>query len=125
MAGGQSSVQAPSAFNPIAIEVAQQQAQLKVHGTTRGGVQAIAVSPAVDGISVQQLRAATHEGPRQLLSPAAQGPPRGAVQLVGAWTAGHMAKAIACKLAAAEAVLGPHLEVEPGPACRMGGREER
>ena len=107
------------------IKVAQQQAQLKVHGAPGGGVQAIAISPTVDGISVQQLRPATHEGPRQLLSPAAQGSPRGAVQLVGAWTAGHMAKALACKLAAAEAVLGPHLEMEPGPACRIGGREER
>lgn len=34
-----------------------------------------------------------------------------------------MAKAIACKLAAAEAVLGPHLEMEPGPALKAFGGE--
>jgi hypothetical protein len=43
---------------------------------------------------------------------------------MGAWAAGHVAKAIACELAAAKAVLGPHLEMEPGPACRTGWREE-
>lgn len=118
-------MQGPSAFHPVAVEVAQQQAQLKVHGATSGRVQAIAISPTVDGVPMQQLRPTTHEGPRQLLPPAAQGPPRRAVQLVGAWTAGHMAKAVACKLAAAKAILGPHLEMEPGPACRIGGKEER
>lgn len=116
-------MQGPSAFHPVAVEVAQQQAQLKVHGATSGRVQAIAISPTVDGVPMQQLRPTTHEGPRQLLPPAAQGPPRRAVQLVGAWTAGHMAKAVACKLAAAKAILGPHLEMEPGPACRIGGKE--
>lgn len=114
------SLEAPSALHAVAVEVAQQQSQLQAHDATRRCVQAVAVSPAVDGVPVQQLRAATHEGPRQLLPPAAQGPPCGAVQLVGAWTAGHVAKAIACKLTAAEAVLRPHLEMEPGPACRMG-----
>lgn len=71
MAGGQRSTQGPSAFDAITIKVAQQQAQLKVHGATGSSVQAIAVSPTVDGISVQQLRPATHEGPCQLLPPAA------------------------------------------------------
>lgn len=115
--------QSSSAFHTIAIKVAQQQAQVKVHSATSGCVQAIAVSSTVDGIPVQQLRPTTYEGPCQLLPPAAQGPPCGTVKLVGARTAGHVAKAVACKLAAAEAILGPHLEMEPGPACKTGGTE--
>lgn len=116
-------MQGPSALHSIAVKVAQQQANLKVHSATSSCVQAIAVSPTVDSVRMQQLWPTTHKGPRQLLSPAAQGPPSGAFQMVGAWAAGHMAKAIACKLAAAKAVLGPHLEMEPGPACRIEWRE--
>ena len=116
--------QSPSAFHAIAVKVAQQQAQLEVHGASSSCVQAVAVGPTVDGVPMQQLRPTTHKGPCQLLPPAAQGPPRGTVQLVGAGTAGHVAKAVASKLAAAKAILGPHLEMEPGPACKTGGREE-
>lgn len=114
--------QGASAFHAIAVKVAQQQAQVKVHGAPRGCMQAVAVGPTVDGVPVQQLRPTTHEGPCQLLPPAAQGPPGGTVQLVGARTAGHVTKAVTCKLAAAEAILGPHLEMEPGPACKTGER---
>lgn len=114
--------QGASAFHAIAVKVTQQQAQVKVHGATSGCVQAIAVGPTVDGIPMQQLRPTTHEGPCQLLLPAAQGPPGGTVQLVGSRTAGHVTKAVTCKLAAAEAILGPHLEMEPGPACKTGER---
>lgn len=112
-----------SAFHTIAVKVAQQQAQVQVHGATSGCMQAIAVSPTVDGVPMQQLRPTTHEGPCQLLPPASQRPPCGTVQLVGAWTAGHMTKAVASKLAAAEAILGPHLEMKSGPACKTGERD--
>lgn len=98
--------------------MAQQQANTKMHRATCGCVQAIAVSPIVDGVCVQQLWPTTHEGPGQLFPPTAQGPPCGAIQLVGAWATRHVAKAIASKLAAAKAVLGPHLEMESRPTCR-------
>lgn len=114
--------QGASAFHAIAVKMAQQQAQVKVHGAPSGSMQAIAVGPTVDGVPMQQLRPTTHKGPCQLLLPAAQGPPGGTVQLVGSRTAGHMTKAVTCKLAAAEAILGPHLEMEPGPACKTGER---
>lgn len=102
--------------------MAQQQADTKVHCATRGRVQAVAVSPAVDGVCVQQLWPTTNESPCQLLPPTAQGPPCRAVQLVSAWAARHMAKPIASKLAAAKAVLGPHLEMESRPTCKTGGK---
>lgn len=119
---GQLLEQDPSALNAVAVEVTQQQAELEANRATSGCVQTVAVSPTVDGVRMQQLRPTTHKGPGQLLPPAAQRPPCGAVQLVGARAAGHMAKAVACKLAAPEAVLGPHLEMEPGPTCRTGQR---
>lgn len=122
--GGVQWWEAGSALHTVAIKVAQQQAQFKVHGATSSRVQPIAIGPTVDGVTMEQLRPTTHKGPRQLLLPAAQWPPSGAVQLVGTWTAGHMAKAIAFKLAAAKAILGPHLEMEPGPACRTRGRQK-
>lgn len=113
-----------SAFYTIAVKVTQQQAKLKAHSATSRCVQAVSVGPTVDGVCMQQLRTTTHKGPGQLLPPAAQWPPCGTVQLVGARAAGHVAKAIAGKLAAAKAVLGPHLEMEPGPTCRTGQRRK-
>lgn len=53
----------PSTLHSIAIKVAQQQANTKVHCATGGRVQAVAVSPAVDGVCVQQLWPTTHESP--------------------------------------------------------------
>jgi len=109
-----------SALHPVALEVAQDDAELQAHGAGGPGAQPNAV--AVTGVGGKRLGAPPPPKLAQALPPGPLGPPGDAGQRVAPRGAGDLAGAEAHQLAMPQGALVPHLEVQLGSA--WGGRQK-
>jgi len=97
--------------------VSHDDSKLEVNFAHRLCAQVVPIGAAVYHVWIFQLRPTAEERLRDLLAHGADRSPRGTLHLVCSRRRRDVAVAVAVKLAAAERVLMPHLEVDFRPAC--------